>query len=170
MECMNGTDILSDFISRPVDAARALPDLTAEQLNAHPGGHPNSVAWLLWHTGREIDVQTADLTGGPQAWDTGDFRDRFNLGPVGDAVGFGQSPQEAAGIRVDDQQLLLAYLEASMNSLQTYVSGLSDDDLGEVIDDNWTPPVTRGVRVISIIDDAAQHMGQAAYTAGILTR
>jgi len=36
------------------------------------------------------------------------------------------------------------------------------------VDQSWDPPVTCGVRLISIIDDAAQHVGQAAYVVGAL--
>ena len=41
---------------------------------------------------------------------------------------------------------------------------LADD----VVDTNWTPHVTRGVRLISIIDDAVAHLGQAAYVRGLV--
>lgn len=34
----------------------------------------------------------------------------------------------------------------------------------EVIDSNWTPPVTREDRLVSIIDDAVMHSGQGIYT------
>lgn len=166
MDVMNSNEILSDLAQRPIDAANALPSLTSEQLNAHPGGHPNSVAWLLWHSGREVDAQLADLTGGTQEWER--YRDRFGLGAAGDAVGYGQSPEEAEGIVVGDQGLLLEYLEAALAAVHRYTGSLSEEDLDEVIDSNWTPPVTRGVRLISIIDDAIQHMAQAAYVAGAL--
>ena len=59
---------------------------------------------------------------------------------------------------------------ATLEALNDYVAELSETDLSEVIDHNWNPDVTRGVRLVSIIDDAAQHVGQAAYAAGILTR
>lgn len=68
MGSISAHDILADFAHRPIDAARALPSLNTEQLNAHPAGHPKSVAWLLWHTGREVDVQLSDLNGKPQVW------------------------------------------------------------------------------------------------------
>ena len=35
-----------------------------------------------------------------------------------------------------------------------------------MIDTKWNPPVTRGVRLVSIIDDAVTHLGQAAYARG----
>ncbi|SMX68596.1 DinB superfamily protein [Brevibacterium sp. 239c] len=164
---MNSIEILTDLAQRPVDAAKRLPTLTAEQLNAHPGEHPNSIAWLLWHTGREVDVQLSDLTGDEQVWEK--FRDRFALGELGDSVGLGHTAEQAAAIRVEDQQLLVDHLGATLTALGRYISELSEADLDDVIDESWTPPVTRGVRLASIIDDAAVHVGQAAYAAGSLT-
>ncbi|MGO2780421.1 MAG: aspartate/tyrosine/aromatic aminotransferase, partial [Glutamicibacter arilaitensis] len=73
---MNITDILTSLAHRPIDAVRALPQLSVEQLNAHPGNHPNSIAWLLWHSGREADIQLSQLSGQPQLWEQ--FRERFN--------------------------------------------------------------------------------------------
>ncbi len=168
MGAMNSNEILADLAQRPVDAVKALPDLSAEQLNAHPAGHPNSIAWLLWHSGREIDVQHVSLTGSRQQWE--DFRERFALGELGDSIGFGHTSEQAGEIRVDSQQLLVEYFEATITALRDYMEGLSESDLDEIIDENWTPPVTRGVRLISIINDAIQHVGQAAYAAGALTK
>lgn len=168
MENMNTKDIIRDFANRPLDAANRLPQLSPDQLNAHLGDHPNSIAWLLWHTGREIDIQLSDLTGAPQQWEA--YRDRFGLGEIGDSIGFGHTTAQAESIVVDDQQLLVDYLGASMSALTTYTDGLSEGDLDEVIDANWNPPVTLGVRLVSIIDDAIQHVAQAAYVAGALSR
>lgn len=161
---MNSIDILTDLSQRPLQAAQALPDLSPEELNSHLGGHPNSIAWLLWHSGREIDVQLSDLTGRPEQWDG--FRDRFDLGEAGDGFGYGHTLEQAAEIRVDDQQLLVDYLEATLNAFTDYLETLSEDDFDEIIDENWTPAVTRGVRIVSIIDDAIQHVAQAAFIAG----
>ncbi|MED5803640.1 hypothetical protein VX037_21660 [Gordonia sp. Z-3] len=44
----------------------------------------------------------------------------------------------------------------------------TDADLDVVVDDNWTPAVTMGVRLVSVLDDDAQHIGQAAYIRGLL--
>ena len=44
---------------------------------------------------------------------------------------------------------------------------IGDGDLDRVIDENWDPPVTLGVRLVSILDDDAQHVGQAAYLRGL---
>lgn len=165
---MKATEVLADLASRPVDAAEGLrSQLTPATLNAHPGDHPNSVAWLLWHSGREIDAQTADLSGTDQVWHTQGFDKQLGLGPAADSIGYGHTAEEALSIHTDDADTLLAYLQAATDALIAYVQTLSEEDLDEVIDTSWEPPVTRGVRIASIIDDAAQHIGQAAYVLGM---
>ncbi len=165
---MNGIDILKDAAGRPNEAAEALRDsLTAEVLNAHVGGHANSVAWLLWHVGREIDAQVADLSGQEQVWTAQGFEEKLGLDGIGSAMGYGMSEDEARGVTVDEPGPLLDYVAEATEALQDYLGGLSDDDLGEVIDENWDPPVTRGVRLMSVIIDATEHVGQAAYVVGV---
>ena len=165
---MKATEVLIDLAARPADAAEALrPQLDAATLNAHPQDHDNSVAWLLWHSAREIDAQTAHLADSEQVWNTQDFAQRLNLGPAADSIGYGHTAEEARSIETDDADLLLAYLQASTDALVAYIRMLSDTDLDDVIDESWDPPVTRGVRIASIIDDAAQHIGQAAYVLGM---
>ncbi|WP_424463548.1 mycothiol transferase [Pseudoclavibacter helvolus] len=166
---VDARDVLDDFASRPVEAAERLArDLSAADLNAHPGGHDNSIAWLLWHAGREIDAQVAPLTGEREVWSSQGFDKRFGLGELGDSVGYGHSPADARAVVVDDAALLLDYLRASTDALRAHIRSLGPDGLGEIIDEDWDPPVTRAARIVSIIDDAAQHVGQAAYAAGIL--
>jgi len=36
-----------------------------------------------------------------------------------------------------------------------------------VVDELYSPPVTLGVRLVSIVDDCLQHLGQAAYVRGL---
>lgn len=164
---METTTILHNAAARPAEPAQRLrASLTPEVLNAHPGGHDNSVAWLLWHTGRELDVQTADLAGAEEVWSTGGFAERTGLGSAGDAVGLGHSAEEARAIRTDQADALVDYIAAATDALLEYLSTLTEADLDQIIDANWDPPVTRGVRLVSMIDDAAQHVGQAAYAVG----
>lgn len=166
---MDARDVLRDAASRPATEAKALIDtLPAEALNAHAGGHTNSIAWLLWHAGRQMDVQLAQLTSKPQVWHSQGFNSRFNLGELGDTEGYGHTSEQARAVVVEDAALLVEYLGATTAALSEYIAGLSEADLDDVIDTSWTPHVTRGVRLVSMIDDAAQHMGQAAYAAGIL--
>ncbi|MDO5661488.1 MAG: DinB family protein [Brachybacterium sp.] len=165
---MDALEILTDAANRPREAADALRGtLTAEQANAHPLGHPNSIAWLLWHSGREIDVQLAALSGGAEVWSAGGWAKRTGLGAAGAHIGYGHSEDEARAIRVEDPALLLDYLEETLTALLEYLHRLDAGSLGEVVDDQWDPPVTRGARLVSIIDDAVQHLAQARYVAGM---
>jgi hypothetical protein len=38
------------------------------------------------------------------------------------------------------------------------------------VDDYWDPPVTLGVRLVSVISDDLQHAGQAAFIRGVIDR
>lgn len=168
---MDAIALLRDLAPRPRDAARALAgDLSPEILAGHPGGHPNSVAWLLWHAAREMDAQLAAMRGEEQVWTAQGFDERFGLGEIGDQVGYGQTADEARAITARDPALLIEHLEAVTAALDGYLGTLTDVDLDDVIDEQWDPPVTRGVRLISLIDDAAQHVGQAAYVVGMPRR
>jgi hypothetical protein len=69
-----------------------------------------------------------------------------------------------------DAELLLGYHDAVHEVTLAFVSGLSDADLDRVVDTNWDPPVTLGVRLVSVISDDLQHGGQAAYARGLLDR
>ena len=166
---MDARDVLSEAASRPATEAKALVNTLPEgALNAHAGGHTNSIAWLLWHAGRQMDAQLAQLNGEPQVWHSPGFDARFNLGELCDTVGYGHTAEQARAVVVEDAALLVEYLGAATAALSEYIAGLSEADLDDVIDTSWTPHVTRGVRLVSMIDDAAQHVGQAAYAAGIL--
>ena len=166
---MDARDVLREAASRPATEAKTLVNTLPEgALNAHAGGHTNSIAWLLWHAGRQMDAQLAQLNGEPQVWHSQGFDARFDLGELGDTVGYGHTAEQAHAVVVEDAALLVEYLGATTAALSEYIAGLSEADLDEVIDTSWTPHVTRGVRLVSMIDDAAQHVGQAAYAAGIL--
>lgn len=160
---MDTTATILDLVDRTRFSLGQLPELSASALNAHPGGHPNSPAWLLWHTGRELDLQLAHLSGGPEVWEG--HRDRFGLGEIGDALGYGHSPADARAVRVDDHRLLVSYLDDALTAVAVYVADVADWD--EVIDTYDGEPVTRQVRVTSILIDALEHLAQAAYVAGM---
>ena len=168
---MDSLDVLRDLASRPRQSAAALRGrLDPSILNARPGGHDNSVAWLLWHSGREIDVQLADLSGDEQVWTSHSYDQRFDLGELGDSVGYGHSAAEARRIIIEDGPGLLDYVDAALAALEGYLGTLTPADLDDVIDEQWDPPVTRGARLISIVDDAIQHLAQGAYVLGMPQR
>ncbi|HZP28320.1 MAG TPA: hypothetical protein VFC99_05175, partial [Acidimicrobiia bacterium] len=51
-----------------------------------------------------------------------------------------------------------------------FVAGVEAADLDRVVDESWDPPVTLGVRLVSVVNDDVAHAGQAAYVRGLLER
>lgn len=75
--------------------------------------------------------------------------------------------EDIAKVRVEDLRLLTGYYEEVVDKAIDYFDSLDEVRLGDIVDRRWDPPVTRAVRIVSIIDDAAQHAGQAAYLRGM---
>ena len=64
--------------------------------------------------------------------------------------------------------VLIGYLNAVEARTRSLLEGVKADDLDRVVDRRWDPPVTMGVRLVSIADDCLEHIGQAAYVRGLL--
>lgn len=166
---MDHRDVLIDAALRPVDSARqVLTGIGADTLNRMPDSEHSSIAWLIWHAARQQDAQIADLSDARQVWQAQGWAQRFGLDRPVEATGFGDSPSEVSKVRVADPALLTGYLEAVVARVVDYVAGLSSADLDDIVDERWDPPVTRGVRIVSTIDDAVAHVAQAAYLRGLL--
>ncbi len=161
-------DILKDAANRPVLAAgQVLDAIDDETLHAMPSGG-SSIAWLLWHAARQADIQTAMLAGGPQLWEIQDWSGRLGVDRPADEIGFGDTPDDVAALKVKDATVLREYVEATFDTLNNHVEVLEASDFDDVVDESYTPPTTRGVRIVSIIDDAVAHIAQAAYVRGIV--
>ncbi|MFI7483520.1 DinB family protein [Kocuria sp. M1R5S2] len=166
---MTPQELFEDAARRPAQVAEhVLDEISPDVLNTMPGGHANSVAWLVWHAARQQDAQVAELAGTEQVWTAEGWAARFGLDLPDGSMGFGDGPEDVARVRVGAPELLRHYLEAVVERTVGYARGLSDAQLDDVVDPAWDPPVTRGVRLVSTVDDAAQHLGQAAYVRGLL--
>jgi hypothetical protein len=140
--------------------------LTDELSNYRPTPDANTIAWLIWHSARGQDLQLADVAGVEQVWTRDGWVDRFGLDlPPGD-MGYGHGPDEVGKVRAR-ADLLSGYYHAVNKLTLEYIASVTSDELARVVDDNWDPPVTASARLVSIIDDCAQHLGQAAYVRGI---
>jgi hypothetical protein len=167
---MASSDVLVDAFERVRDAVHpAVNDLSAEQLAFRPYGESNSIAWLVWHLTRIQDDHVAGLHGEEQAWTGGGWFERFAL-PFDPAdTGYGHGPEDVAKVTAD-ATLLLGYFEAVHDKTVAYLCTLSNTDLERVIDPSWDPPITVGIRLVSVIADDLQHVGQAAYVRGVVQR
>ncbi|MBD2765760.1 DinB family protein [Kocuria sp. cx-455] len=166
---MSAKDLLVDAAQRPAQVAGdVLEGISGDTLHCMPGDTQNSIAWLIWHSARQQDAQIANLSQKQQVWAAQGWDEKFDLDRGPDDFGFGDGPEDVARVRVTDPDLLRDYLNAVTSATVDYLGTLRDSDLDQVIDDSWDPPVTRGVRIVSTIDDAAQHLGQAAYVRGLV--
>jgi hypothetical protein len=168
---MRSADLLLDHFDRIGELGSSVVDgLTPDQLNTRLQGTANSIAWLVWHCARVQDDHVADVAGTEQVWTAGGWAGRFDLPLESGDIGYGHSPEQVAAVQVSDPSLLTGYLDEVLAATRSYVEGLSDDDLDRVVDERWDPPVTLGVRLVSVVGDDLQHLGQAAFVRGLLTK
>ncbi|MCV7126314.1 MULTISPECIES: mycothiol transferase [Mycolicibacterium] len=161
-------ELLRDSFTRLIEHVDDLTEnLTDEVAYYRPTPQANTIAWLIWHSARIQDAQLCDIAGIEQVWFRDGWVDRFALDLPRDAHGYGHTPEDVAKVRAS-AQLLAGYYHAVHKLSLEYVASVSADELARVVDERWTPPVTASVRLVSIIDDAAQHLGQAAYIRGLV--
>ncbi len=167
---MNVSALLRDAAGRVSEQVPHVVDgLDVDDLAWRPDPGANSIAWLVWHLTRVADEYTAGYTGVEPRWTADGWCDRFGL-PFGpEAHGYGHGAEEVAQVRVG-AALLAGYHAAVAPVLRDYLATLDPVALDVVVDQDWDPPVTLGVRMISVIDDMVQHLGQAAYLRGMLDR
>lgn len=165
---MNNSEILTDAIGRVRDSVHAAAGgLDTDQLATKPYANGNTVAWLLWHLTRVQDDHIADAAGFEQLWTSDGWYERFGLPFTPEATGYGQSPAEVAAVRADSA-LLLGYHDAVSARTIEWLGSLTRRDFDRIVDESWDPPVTLGVRLVSVLADDLQHAGQAAYVRGML--
>ena len=166
---MSSADLLVDGFGRIREVVHGSVDgLTAEQLTFRVHGQANSIAWLVWHLTRVQDDHVAAAAGIEQVWTSGGWVAEFGLPFDRLATGYGHSSDEVAAVKVKSGDSLVAYHDAVHEQTVRYVSRLTDADLARVVDDAWDPPVTLGVRLVSVLADDLQHAGQAAFARGIV--
>ena len=166
---MDTRDLLKDAFGRIAELYTDVTDgLDGEMLHHRPDGAGNPMGWLLWHLARVQDDHVAELADRPQEWEK--WRERFELPYEPDDTGFGHSEEQVAVLRVPDAGLLVGYHRDVQRMTMEYVERLDDEALDRIVDRRWDPPVTAGVRLVSVQGDCLQHLGQAAYVKGLLTR
>jgi uncharacterized damage-inducible protein DinB len=165
---VTSAEVLTDAFGRVRDTVHgAVRGLSAGQLAARLDEDANSIGWLCWHLTRVQDDHVAGAFGVAQVWPR--FADRFAL-PFGlEDIGYGQTSAQVAEVRVPGE-LLTEYHDAVHAQTIELVSGITDADLSRVVDEGWDPPVTMGVRLVSVINDDLQHAGQAMFIRGVLLR
>jgi uncharacterized damage-inducible protein DinB len=167
---MNSTALLIEAFGRVQGTVHeTLEDASIDTLTFRADADANSIAWLIWHLTRVQDDHIAELAGHDQIWTQDGWQEQFGLPFDASATGYRQSSADVAAVRADAVRLG-GYYDAVHAKTVAYLETLTDDSLDDVIDRRWTPPVTRGVRLVSVLDDDLEHAGQAAFIRGVAER
>lgn len=168
---MDVNEALTDAFERVRGVVhRTLDGLEVSALLWRPDPQANSIAWLVWHLTRIHDDHVSEIAGRGQIWVEHGWARRFGL-PAGYAdTGYGHAPEQVAAIAPGDARLLVDYHDEVVDATTADLAGLAPGDYDRVIDHSYDPPVTVGVRLVSVIADSLQHAGQAAYLRGLFER
>lgn len=166
---MNTSGLLVDAFGRIREVVHAVVEgLGPEQLEFRLTDDTNSIAWLVWHLTRVQDDHVADAAQSEQVWTSQGWNERFGLPFETLETGYGHGAADVARVRVRSPGLLGGYHDAVHERTVAYVGGLTAADLDRIVDTSWQPPVSLGVRLVSVIADDLQHAGQAAFVRGAL--
>lgn len=166
---MQTRDIFEDAYDRIKGGVHRVTDgLTAADLAARPNPDANSIGWLIWHLTRVQDHHVSDIAGRPQVWTETDWPRRFGLDADPENHGYGHTTAEVGEVQPESAAMLREYYDMVHARTAEYLAGITPDELDRIIDTRWDPPVTVGVRLVSVISDDLQHIGQAAYVRGLL--
>lgn len=168
---METREILADAFGRVREILhRAAEGLDREGLAFRPEPDANSIAWLGWHLTRIQDDHVSELTGREQAWTSDGWHVRFGMPPNPSETGFGHNSKQVAAIRPETPEIILGYHDAVAARTREYLATIDSQELTRIIDRSYDPPVSVGVRLVSVISDNLQHAGQASYLRGIVDR
>ncbi|KRA39043.1 MULTISPECIES: mycothiol transferase [unclassified Nocardioides] len=166
---MTPANVLTDALDRVLEEVeRLLDDADDALLAQRPRPDANSIGWLVWHLTRVQDDHVAGVAGTEQIWTAQGYDARFGLPLETGDIGYGHTSDQVALVSAP-ADLLLSYYRATHEQSLAFVATVGPDDLDRVVDTHWDPPVTLGVRLVSVVNDCTQHVGQAAYVRGLLS-
>ncbi|TDD17788.1 DUF664 domain-containing protein [Kribbella turkmenica] len=166
---MKTSELLIDAHSRAQEVVHDVVEgLDEKSLTTRPGGKANSIAWLVWHLTRVQDDHLADAGGHEQVYSADGWHERLGLPLDAADTGYGHTPEQVAQVRLSAEQLL-GYYDAVHTRTAEFLKSVTDESLDRIVDRRWNPPVTLGVRLVSVINDCDQHAGQAAYVKGLIS-
>jgi Protein of unknown function (DUF664) len=167
---VSGNEVLIDGFGRIREIVHEVLDgLDQEELDFRVDAAANSIGWLVWHLTRVQDDHIAGAAGLDQVWLAGGWAERCGLPLDPLDIGYGHDAGEVAVVRLT-ADLLAGYHDTTSEQTISIISGLTDADMGRIVDRRWDPPVTMAVRLVSVLADDLEHAGQAAFIKGLLER
>lgn len=161
-----------------IEAYGRIPELVRGACNGldvaglvyRPEPGANSIAWLVWHLSRVQDRHLAEIAGADQVWADRVWAERTGIDRDVTVTGYGDTPDDVAAVVPESAEALVEYHAVVTERTLEYLTDADESELDRVIDRSYDPPVSVGVRLISVISDNLQHAGQALYLRGILER
>ncbi len=168
---MDPKDVLIDAFGRiNQGVGRVVDGLNEAALAYRPDADANSIGWLVWHSIRVQDHHISQLADVDQAWSVDGWAGRFGMAADPEDIGYGHTSDQVAAVRIPDPQIICDYADAVHARTLAYLDTLDEAELGRIVDTRYDPPVTAAVRIVSVIGDDMQHLGQAAYVRGLYER
>ena len=168
---MDVSELIAELFSRVHGHVHGVLDgLATEDLYAVPEPGSNPIGWLLWHLTRVQDMHIAEILEQDQVWQEPGWSAPLRPRPRPGQRGLRPLPRAGRGRAAREPEAIRDYYAEVEERTKTLVAALTAESLDRVVDTRWDPPVTLGVRLVSIADDDIQHAGQAAYVKGLLQR
>jgi DinB superfamily len=167
---VNAVELLLDAFGRIPEMAHGVLDgLSAEELTFRLDSKANTIAWLVWHMSRIEDDHVSAVAGHSQVWTAQGWSRRWGLELDDGDTGYAHTARQVAAV-TGDEALLRGYFDAVHQSTAGFVRGLTEGDLDRVVDGRWDPPVTLGVRLVSVAGHDFEQAAQADFVRGIVLR
>lgn len=169
---MGWRDLILDGYSRiSQEVEKAINGLSLGELDWQPAPESNTIGWTVWHLARVQDAQIADLLGEPQTWIKDKWYVKFKRPDDARDTGFGDTPQQVAAFRSPEPAVLLGYLQATAMQSERYLKMISAGELERTLNEPWFHPLpTVAVRLVSILADGHQHVGEAFFIRGLMKK
>lgn len=165
----DSTSLLLDAFERVSQQVHAAVDgLSSDRLSTRIAADANTIAWLIWHLTRIQDDHVSELAHTEQVWIAGGWFTQFGLPFNQRATGYGQSGSEVGQVQNVDAEQLIGYFDAVHEQSTRFIGELETADLERIVDKRWDPPVTLAARLVSVLSDDLQHVGQAAFIRGLI--
>ena len=162
--------LMEQFLRISKELEKVLDGLTIDDLNKQPAPDCNSIGWLAWHLIRSHDRNMMELAGEEQLWIKDKWHTKFNRLPDPNETGFRHSFKDVAEFKSPDGSTILEYHHAVIERIANFINNnLSESMLGQ---QSFSPTLqttsTVGVRLLRVLAEGFQHLGQAAYVRGML--
>ena len=170
---MTWQEMIMDIFDRiAAQLAQVLEDLTPKQLNQQPARDANTIGWLIWHLTRSHDRNMSELMGLEQLWISEGWYARFNRRPDPSETGYRHTAKEMKAFKAPDSLTIMEYHRSVLERIKDYIGDQLEESVLE--QEMYSPTFNSSspvYRVITgVINDALQHVGQAAYVRGLITK